>query len=110
MIAPCEKCPFRRDVTPYLRRARAREIADSLVRHQQPFPCHLTVSYDEEGEARPSFDELHCAGAAIMLEAMNRPNQLMRIAERLGEYDPRKLAKDIPVFTHTSQFIAAHGR
>lgn len=30
---------------------------------------------------------MHCAGAMIVLEHEERPNQIMRIAERLGFYD-----------------------
>lgn len=34
---------------------------------------------------------VHCAGALIFLEKRYRPNQLMRISERLGMYDRTKL-------------------
>ena len=40
----------------------------------------------------------HCAGALIFLEAQEQPNQMMRIAERLGLYDRRKLDMESPVF------------
>jgi hypothetical protein len=104
---PCPKCPFRRDVKPYLRRDRAQEIADSLTRQQQTFPCHLTVEYGDDGEEIYGTHEQHCAGALIILEAMNRPNQMMRIAERMGVYDRRKLATDAPVFRTMREFVAA---
>lgn len=107
MKAPCEKCPFRTDVKPYLNRDRAQEIADSLFPGQQTFPCHETTQFDDEGECVVTEKEQHCAGAMIMLEAMNRPNQLMRISERLGGYDHRKLKKNAPVFRHTRAFVAA---
>ena len=104
---PCPKCPFRRDVKPYLRRDRAQEIADGLTRQQQTFACHLTVKHDDDGEPRYGPHEQHCAGALIILEAMNRPNQMMRIAERMGVYDRRKLATDAPVFGTMREFVAA---
>lgn len=39
----------------------------------------------------------HCAGALIFLEKRNRPNQMMRIAERTGSYDRRTLDMKAPV-------------
>lgn len=107
MKTPCPHCPFRTDIRPYLTRDRAQEIADGLTRHQQTFSCHETTEHDDDGEAIIRDDEQHCAGAMIMLEAMNRPNQMMRIAERFGSYDRRKLSKNPPVFQHVREFIAA---
>lgn len=107
MTTPCPKCPFRTDIKPFLRRDRAREISEALFPHQQTFACHVTVKYDDDGEDVISTDEQHCAGAAIVLERMNRPNQMMRIATRCGFYDPRKLDKKAPVFKHLRDFIAA---
>jgi hypothetical protein len=40
---------------------------------------------------------MHCAGAMIVLEHEDRPNQIMRIAERLGFYDRTALVMDSPV-------------
>lgn len=34
---------------------------------------------------------VHCAGALIFNEKRHTPNQMMRICERLGFYDARKL-------------------
>lgn len=59
------------------------------------FPCHKTadVVEDEEvgSEFRANENSQQCAGVLIFLERRNRPNQLMRIAERLGLYDRSKL-------------------
>jgi hypothetical protein len=71
------------------------------------FSCHKTVTHDDEGEPIKRDDELHCAGAAIVLEKMNRPNQMMRICERLGEYDRRKFKMDAPVFGSLDEFVKA---
>lgn len=109
MTSPCAKCPFRTDVPGYLRRARAREIATTLTRYQQTFTCHATVDYETgEGEGVDTPDSQHCAGAMIMLEHMGQPNQMMRIAERLGMYDMRKLDMKAPVFTDDSEFTRHH--
>lgn len=53
---------------------------------------------DETGEYQPSGQEMHCAGALILLERANRASQMMRIAERLGMYDRTKLDMQAKVF------------
>jgi hypothetical protein len=107
MTAPCPKCPFRTDVRPYLRRDRAQEIVDGLVRQQGSFACHLTTHHDDEGDYQRTDQEQHCAGALIMLERMGKPNKMMRWMERLGAYDRRKLKMDAPVFATALAFIKA---
>jgi hypothetical protein len=71
------------------------------------FSCHKTVRYDsmrEDDDGEPDFrtrdrrGEAHCAGALILLEKLERPSQMMRIAERLRMYDARRLDMDAPVF------------
>lgn len=96
MTTPCDQCPFRSDVRPYLRKARVREIEESLERGE--FPCHKTAQYDEDGEPTRSGDEVHCAGALILMEKEGRSSQMMRIAERIGMYDPSKLNMNAPVY------------
>ncbi len=99
MTSPCPKCPFRTDVTPYLRKERIDDIERSLVNAE--FPCHLTTTVDEDDDDDfyiPTGDEIHCAGALILLEKLGRPSQMMRISERLGFYDRRKLDMKAPVF------------
>lgn len=100
LTQPCNDCPFRTDVRPYLNRARVREIEHGLVEQQQSFPCHKTTvdSKDGEGELMVTSRSEHCAGAMILLEGIAKPNQMMRIAERLGIYDHRKLDMGSPVF------------
>lgn len=107
MKQPCPKCPFRSDIRAYLRPERAREIADGLTRQQATFACHQTTEHDDDGEYIPGSEEQHCAGALIVLEKMNRPNQMMRWMERIGGYDRRKLKMDAPVFATMREFIAA---
>src|ERR1051325_256618 len=97
MVTPCDNCPFRKDITFPLSPERTKEILDSLFVHDQTFPCHKTIDYEEwEEEERyiPTGNEQHCAGALILAERLNRPNQMMRIAERLGLYDRTKLRMD----------------
>lgn len=108
MTKPCQKCPFRTDVKPYLRPERALEILDSLIRQQQSFPCHKTVDYEGRNEGRVTQDSQHCAGAMILLEKMECPNQMMRISERLGFYDRTKLDMDSPVYGSDEEMIEAY--
>jgi hypothetical protein len=103
---PCDECPFRTDITFYLNPDRKQEIADALL-GDQTFACHKTVIHDEDdGEAvcgNPG--ERHCAGAAIMLEKIDRPNQLMRIGERIGMYDRTAIDMQAPVFDTFDDWI-----
>lgn len=106
LTKPCKDCPFRHDIRPFLRRARAEEIVEGLERGE--FPCHKTLECtdDEEG-TRVGKKSQHCAGALIMLEKVDRPSQMMRIAERIGMYDRTKLDMDAPVFDDPQDFIDA---
>lgn len=110
MTNPCPCCPFRTDITPFIRAVRAREIAHALTEQQATFTCHQTTVACGDGsdnmENGPNAQ--HCAGALIMLEHMERPNQLMRIYERIGGYDRTKLNMAAPVYKSTAAFIRAH--
>ena len=110
MKTPCTHCPFRTDVTPFLRPAWAREILSAIVDRDGTFPCHKTIGRDEDGEYVRSDGEQHCAGASILLEKIERPNQLMRIAERFGDYDRNALDMDAPVYDTPRAMIAAYNR
>lgn len=104
---PCPHCPFRKDVPGFLSRGRAQEIADSLGKLGQSFTCHETNDYDgETGEAVVTIESRHCAGAALVLEAERKPNQLMQVAERLGYYTKPTGAELI--FGSLQQFVEHH--
>lgn len=109
MTKPCPKCPFRTDVPAYLNGPRAQEIVHSIVGQQQQFPCHQTTEHDDDSEYVPGDGEQHCAGAMILLEKIEQPNQLMRISERCGIYDANKLDMTQPVFDTPEEFIRHHG-
>lgn len=111
MTTPCANCPFRKDIRAYLTSRRVREIEHSLI--QVEFPCHKTTKHDENGEYIQDFKsehEIHCAGALILLEKLDRPSQMMRICERIGMYDRRKLDMDAPVFDSFHQMAKAQPR
>lgn len=92
MTQPCDACPFLD--TPNNRRGftlrRLQEFASAGT-----FPCHKTAETveDEDGhsEFRATEDSVVCAGMLIFNEKRDQPNQMMRISERLGMYDRRKL-------------------
>lgn len=116
MKKPCPNCPFRSDRVFPLHPERARSILDGIM-SGLTFSCHKTIDYDaleENGEEdvcdvhhTPSEGEQHCAGALILLEKMKRPNQMMRIAERLGMYDHTKLDMNSPVFDDDNEMCDA---
>jgi len=106
LIRPCAHCPFRSDIKPFLRQDRAEEIAETLL-NDGTFTCHKTVDYDDDDGGHTTADSQHCAGATIVLELIERPNQMMRIAERLGIYDRAKLKMDSPVYQDLDDWIYA---
>ena len=106
LIRPCIDCPFRNDKPFFFSYERVEEILQAITDRQQTFACHKTVEFDD-GEHVSSSNEQHCAGALIMLERMERPNQMMRIAERCGIYDRNKLAMDAPVYDNADDMLAA---
>lgn len=109
---PCSNCPFRTDVTPYIRTERAREIVEGLGRGT--FSCHKTVDYEAldemEEDAIPHRSlkgEKFCAGAMIMMHKQGHVGQMARIGARLGGYNPDQLDMDAPVFASSLAFIEA---
>lgn len=86
---PCPKCPFRNDVEPYIRPERATEIARS-IQAGGSFPCHQTTvpDPDDDAELIEGPDSKACAGALGIQLRSGHPNQVTRIAMRLGLLDP----------------------
>lgn len=108
LTKPCANCPFRNDIQPYLRPERVEEIEHSLVRSE--FPCHKTIKYtDQHWHGRETPKTEHCAGALILLEKIEQPSQMMRIAERIGLYDRRRLDMGAPVFDDFEEMRFAQG-
>jgi len=60
---PCQHCPFRKDVRPFLHPRRAEEIASVAESRYGSFPCHKTTSFDgDDGEAYYTNKTKECAG------------------------------------------------
>lgn len=84
MKKPCEHCPYRKDVTPFLHPSRGEELALITWNRYNSFPCHKTTkSADEvfgdnypeemEGEMFEVQSSKQCAGFLTLM------------ATRLGE-------------------------
>lgn len=107
---PCPGCPFRADRTPFLRAERATEFADALEQGDI-FWCHKTLSSGESecGESDADVSgAMFCAGALATLEREERPNNAMRVGERLGLYQPGLMDPAAPVHESLSAWVAAH--
>lgn len=110
LVKPCEHCPFRIDcLKGWLGKERAAEIVNAMIVQDKTFSCHKTTEESEDGSDRVDTDNTqHCARALILLESLERPNQLMRIAERLGMYDYTQLKNQELVFKTANEFIKHH--
>lgn len=86
---PCKDCPFvpGSSTNLSLDEGRLTGIVQD-IRKDMTFTCHKTLDL-------PSQTQQHCGGALIFLEKEDNPNQMMRIAERIGLYDRRKLKMDV---------------
>lgn len=109
---PCQNCPFRTDVRPFLNPKRVAEILEAIVEQDATFSGHQHNQFeeDEDGECAviEGREARHCAGAAILLEKIGQPNQWMRIAERMGWYDRHRLKMDAPVYDSPEAMQAAY--
>lgn len=91
---PCCNCPFLRKGGIRLKKARVRQICRDILSDQgKTFACHKTTA-DRNGELVEVAASRHCAGALIFTEKHGSCTQMMRIAQRLQMYDPRKLMAD----------------
>ena len=101
---PRKTCPFRRDenAVRHLHPERAEEISDHLLLDDGHFYCH------DDLELRQG-DRQHCAGALIILEKLDSPNQMMRIAERVGPYDRNALTGHDEVFDDFEEWMECQG-
>lgn len=84
LYSPCDACPFLIGSGFTWKSLRAHASGE--------FGCHKACKVDDgTGNFEPLDKTPHCAGALIFLEKQDAPHQVMRIAERLGIYDRRKL-------------------
>jgi len=63
MKQPCNKCPFRMDVKPFLRPAFGHELAEHATNVFGSFHCHKTTVSSEDGNNRECDENTkECAG------------------------------------------------
>lgn len=108
---PCRNCPFRADLTPYLRPERAAEIARGIA-DGATFTCHKTTVAVETDEGDVDMVDgpraQQCAGATITLLKSGLVPQPLRIAERLGMIDVDALDMDAPVHDSLDAWVRSY--
>lgn len=111
LTTPCTNCPFRSDLAKYLRPERAQEIAQALY-DGGDFPCHKTTVDVEDAEGQGDRvrgpESAACAGALITMEKEGYSNQMVRIAESMGLYDPTKIDMAAPVYDSLAEWVASY--
>lgn len=102
VLKPCENCPFRSDVRPFLRTDRAAELVE-YTRQGFGFHCHKTTT--ETGNGKPK----QCAGALILARKEDNlyNNQMVRIEARLGA-DFDEVKETSPVYESGEAMIEAY--
>jgi len=103
LTSPCTNCPFRKDIKFYLTNGRVREIISAITNNGGTFDCHKTTGVD----GPENIKRQHCAGALIMLEKAGIlfSNQMVRIASRLGMFNPDRLDMNAPTFESPEEMI-----
>lgn len=87
---PCVECPFVKGsmTNQSLSENRMKDIVNDILVKDLSFQCHKTIKLSLDKHE-------HCAGAILYLERENKPNQIMRIAERIGRYNKTEM-KECP--------------
>lgn len=70
---PCQHCPYRTDVKPFLTPERGEELAYATQNRYSSFPCHKTTSQDDDGEPEYSNTEKQCAGFLTLMANYTTP-------------------------------------
>lgn len=102
---PCKNCPFLKSQGHLFRlgEERVRGIVDAPA-----FQCHKTLDFDaDDGEGRAGDQPQQCAGLMALLHKEGRANQIMRVAERISNFDASKIDAS-GVYDSTEDAIAAH--
>jgi len=112
---PCVNCPFRRDVPGFLSTGRAEEITDAILRQDQTFTCHKTLSGERtedehgmEGDYHAGPKDQFCAGALIFLEKNGFPSYPPRLAMALKLWSPDQMRSKELVFDTAAEMLEHH--
>lgn len=107
MDVECDNCPFAtsgpgKQLGDSLRPGRWREILRSL-RKEQSFPCHKTVSYEEDSDGTCTNQTRVCAGAIAWQKRHGIFPQWLQVMERLAA------AHRMGLFTTNTRGARHHG-
>jgi len=110
MKSPCDNCPFRNDGKGIaLHPERALEISDDVLHGNGSFTCHKTTVYDEElDELVAGPDAQMCAGAMLLAVHEDAHGQMLRIARRLGMWNPERMDLSASVFESGDEMVDWH--
>lgn len=106
---PCVSCPFRKGMGSKFQLRRLKEIREATA-----FQCHSTVDYsasdddDDDDVVSKKGGAQQCAGLMALLHRENQPNQMMRIAERIGILDCAALDPEKEVYETWRDALCAH--
>jgi len=107
ILKPCEHCPFRRDVQPFLNRAKS--IADGLRDDNNWFACHETTGAKNGRRVKPANQSM-CAGSMIVLWRSGLANIGMRLALVYGLLKRETLDQKAPHVFNTLEEFECHHR
>lgn len=97
VTSPCSECPFRKDIKPYLTKARAQQLVTKVIKGDNTFTCHKTLKNPIKS---------HCSGAVHLIVKEDHPNRSLYTARILGLYKEDFRNPDL-VFDNAQQFIDA---
>lgn len=95
---PCKDCPFTKGncFEQGLPRKRVQQIIDDIS-SDKTFPCHKHNDSSQQ-----------CAGATIMVQQENMPNQSLQIAERLGISKPKNLSGKDKIYSSINEMLNSY--
>lgn len=104
--SPCANCPFRKGQGECFRLGAERI---ELIVESVSFQCHKTIDYSiEPGEpGHRGSKPQQCAGLMSLLARAGKPNAIMQIGERLGQFNPGEL-NHADVYASIEEATAAH--
>jgi len=66
---PCQHCPYRNDVKPFLTSERGEELAYAATNPYNSFPCHKTLKNDDDSGLYEHQGSKQCAGFLTLMAA-----------------------------------------
>lgn len=101
---PCKTCPFRKGNGEHLR-INGRTLREIV--YSPSYQCGRPDAGDAEflvGVDRPQ----QCAGLMAVLHREGLPNQIMQVAERLGQLDAQALDPANEAYSSVKELLSAH--